>query len=628
MINKTLATYAILNYLSDRKQDIIDMYIPLVASLVVKDNLPTIERNNVCKMFREEYGISSLTYGAMESILNRMTKQGLLSKDNGLYIPSKEKLLPLSSTVPNIDLKNELNVISADIIGYAESTFKKRISQDDAEKGILDFLDQHDTEILIDIDYLNGKTVKAKKPKNTMRYIISKYILDTYTSAPQKIKTLAELSRGHLIAQTVSLDNLNSYKGNMKSVIVALDAPIIFNLLGLNGESALELNNELIQLLADQSVHFVIFNNNYNEVVSTLDDAEKRLRTGQYDLYRSSRVLRFAVREHKDSNFIKMKIAQLDDILKKWNISVEAPPESQEGFNEIDMNLLSEAIEKLYKENGNGKIKYYVEDLISTDVDSISYIYRLRGNTASTSLKNCKALLLTNNTAIAFASKDRKISSVTHIIPACLTDVFLSTVLWANFPRKNDNLNIKLLMNQCANNIALDDSLLKVYYDKVGEEAKNGNLTKEQVAQLTSTSLAIDLLEQKTLNDVEQFTDQTPEEILQEMELRKNKELNDLKLENGKRDANIKHKADIMAKRIFWVIWWAIIVILFISAFLGFVNGFCALGIISSIFSLVTVLFSFWTPFEFAGFIPNKEAIIDKISSKIYKRINTFIESE
>lgn len=141
MINKTLATYAILNYLSDRKQDIIDMYIPLVTSLVVKDNLPTIERNDVCKMFREEYGISSLTYGAMESILKRMTKQGLLSKDNGLDIPSKEKLLPLSSTVPNIDLKNELNVISADIIGYAGSTFKKRISQDDAEKGILDFLD-------------------------------------------------------------------------------------------------------------------------------------------------------------------------------------------------------------------------------------------------------------------------------------------------------------------------------------------------------------------------------------------------------------------------------------------------------------------------------------------------------
>lgn len=77
MVSKTLATYTILNYLSDRKKDIIDMYIPLVASLVVKDNLPTIERNNVCKMFREEYGISSLTYGAMESILNRMTKQDL-----------------------------------------------------------------------------------------------------------------------------------------------------------------------------------------------------------------------------------------------------------------------------------------------------------------------------------------------------------------------------------------------------------------------------------------------------------------------------------------------------------------------------------------------------------------------
>jgi hypothetical protein len=91
----------------------------------------------------------------------------------------------------------------------------------------------------------------------------------------------------------------------------------------------------------------------------------------------------------------------------------------------------------------------YKRGQIENDVETISYIYRIRKNEAISNLKGCKAILLTTNEAIAFASKHNEISTnrVKPTIPPCLTDIFLSTILWANYPSKNNELNIKCLIN-------------------------------------------------------------------------------------------------------------------------------------------------------------------------------------
>lgn len=80
----------------------------------------------------------------------------------------------------------------------------------------------------------------------------------------------------------------------------------------------------------------------------------------------------------------------------------------------------------------------------------------------------------------------------------------------------------------------LDDDIIKSYYKKVYQLNKQNRITKEQVLILTSTNIAMNLLEKYTLNDPERYTDETPEEILREIEERQNRKITnaDIKLKS------------------------------------------------------------------------------------------------
>lgn len=69
----------------------------------------------------------------------------------------------------------------------------------------------------------------------------------------------------------------------------------------------------------------------------------------------------------------------------------------------------------------------------------------------------------------------------------------------------------------------LSDDIIKRYYEKVNQLNKENRITKEQVLILTSTNIAMNLLERHALNDSVRFTDETPEEILREIEEDQNK---------------------------------------------------------------------------------------------------------
>jgi hypothetical protein len=52
MINKTLVTYAFLEVLSERKEDIIDIHIPLISSLILENSMETIDRVKLLSLFK------------------------------------------------------------------------------------------------------------------------------------------------------------------------------------------------------------------------------------------------------------------------------------------------------------------------------------------------------------------------------------------------------------------------------------------------------------------------------------------------------------------------------------------------------------------------------------------------
>lgn len=282
----------------------------------------------------------------------------------------------------------------------------------------------------------------------------------------------------------------------------------------------------------------------------------------------------------------------------------------------MDEYQLEKNIEEIYKQHGKGHLPKYVEDLIEVDVKSLVYIFRLRGNSIATSLKNCKAILLTNNKAIASASADEDLSLVKHLVPVCMTDVFLSTILWICFPKKNDVLNKKLLLSLCASNINIDNALLSRYYNRIKEMYRDDILTSEQVSELTMKNAAISLLEKKTMNSAELFTDMTPLEIIQDMENVQKRQIKKYEQDELKRDKRYRKMANLVSAVLYWIVW-AVLFVLFLA------KGVC--GMITTGVSwldlplcIIGLFLGVWGVLNWGGLIPSRTEIQTYFSSKFY----------
>ena len=650
-MEKGIYGLAYLQYNFERyHRDIIDAYIPLFCHCLSNMNAEIAEMLPLRRSLKNEYGLTNITDGAIVSIFERMAKvkYGFLKSKDGLYLVNKAKVQEEGSKSPKENLVAGFDNMVVKLEEYSKQ-FPVSFDKQKIEEGLLHFMDLYDVDLTLgNIQDLCNQLTKYKKEEKRLKYIISKYLIEASEKDPEAVKLMVKLAKGHAISSLICLQDLNKMNGSLKDVSIYLDAPIIFNLLNLNDEANYHLANELMQILQQNGAKFCIFEHNYNEVISTMTDARERLATRNYDLRKSSRLLRMAHREGLSSMQIDLKIQEFSELLEKWNVETKGRPDLQSGGREIDVSTLTEIIKDVYTNKGTRNLFYNELNMLDNDVDSITFIYRLRGNVACTSLKNSKALLLSSNRVISTASHDKRINYLHHAIPACSTDIFLSTILWTNYPSSSDELNQKLLMSECYNGVEIDDQLMLRFYDQLKQQQGSGIITEVQYLQATTSSIALDLLADRTMNDINAYTDRTTSEILEildeshrsDMEnlaARKDKELeavqkeagkqheSDMKTIEGLRDNLSSHdkNVEILSNRIASIVTGIIIIVLlvvFISVKL-YPKPCDApwYGIV--LYWFVWVVVGCWAIFSWAGCIPTKFQIHGWIKNWLYGKL-------
>ena len=657
-MEKGIYGLAYLQYNFERyNRDIIDAYIPLFCHCLSNMNAETAEMLPLRKSLKNEYGLTNITDGAIVSILARMAKDkyGYLKSKDGLYLVNKAKVQEEGSKSPKENLVAGFDDMVARLEEYSKR-FPVSFDKQMIEEGLLHFMDLYDVDLTLgNIQELCKQLTKYKKEEKRLKYIISKYLIESSEKDPEAVKLMVKLAKGHAISSLVCLQGLNKMNGSLKDVSIYLDAPIVFNLLNLNDEANYHLATELMQILQHNGAKFCIFEHNYNEVISTMTDARDRLATRNYDLRKSSRLLRMAHREGLSSMQIDLKIQEFSDLLDTWNVEIKGRPELQSGAKEIDVATLTEIIKDVYTNKGTRNLFYNELNMLDNDVDSITFIYRLRGNIACTSLKNSKALLLSSNRVISTASHDKRINYLRHAIPACSTDIFLSTILWTNYPSSSDDLNQKLLMSECYNGVELDDQLMLRFYDQLKQQQGSGIITEAQYLQAATSSIALDLLVDRTMNDINAYTDRTTSEILEildeshrsDMEnlaAKKDKELEDVQVEAGRQhesdlktieglrdnllshDRNIEKLSNMIASFVTGAI---IIVLLFVFISVKLYpkpSDAPWYGIV--LYWFVWAFVGCWAVFSWAGCIPAKFQIHGWIKDWLYKKLSGWLNKK
>lgn len=619
-MNKTLFGLALLSHNWDNhKKDIFDSYVPLVCQTIMDKSHNLTSREKTQSDLLENYGIN-ISLGACESLLKRMVKNGLLTKNTtNEYLVHSNPVNEAVKYSEREDLNRGFRLLVIEIKKYSKEVFSIKLSSEEIELGLINFFRDNDLDLLFANN--DGKSVLPNtKESRKAKYIIAKYITDSQNSDPERFQVILKLAQGYAIASLITYHDIQSYSGNLVDVEIYLDSPIIFSLLALNGESNLMLARELVEALNTNHGKLRIFEINYGEVIKTIQDTIRRLNENDYVLAKSSRVLRTALRENISSQQLQIKLNQLEEILTKYKIEKRDIPSVDEWKYQIDENKLTNIIGELYQGSDSKHIPWYRANQIDRDVDAIGGIFRIRKAQQAISLKNSKAIFLTNNDLIAFATRKYEQSEWPYksTIPACVTDIFLSTILWANYPTKNDALNITQLMSECYNIIELDNRLLNRFYDDITKMHKENIITNEQFYLLNSSNIAYSLLEKKTLNDIEIYTDKTPREILEDIEFQRNAELEAERNKLKKIDDKFIKYSKLIGTSVFYVIAGLIILIYFIAKTFSSGIETTLLNNIVLVTSLIIGAFGFMRWMEW---IPTKTMIESKVQKWAYKKL-------
>lgn len=616
MKTNTLFGIAFLNYNWEKShQDMLDTYLPLICDIIISYNISQIDRNDIQAKLNELYGLNT-SLGVIENILRRGVSKGILKKDNGLYFAIKDNVKKNINTAKRENIAQQYDEVISNIISFAKRTYKKDFSKEEVEDGLLSILDDYDTDIVIKSQKEVIASLNKIPEKQKIKYIISKYIIHTSNiEGSSDFIKLVNIAKGHSIATLIANTNIKSYVGLLNDTKIYLDAPVIFNLLGLNGESNYSLSKELIYELKEKGAQIKVFQINDDEVKQTITEAIRRLTTGDYDIRFSSRVLKTAIREGYTTSKLQLKLNQIEDIYKEYDIEIDSGPDFDPKYS-IDEKKLTTTIKELYKNGRNRRLYDNQLDSIDRDVQTIAYIFQIRKSISPNTLKQCKAFLLTTNNIIAYSSQKKSISNYgkTAQIAPCNTDLFISSILWANYPSKNDSLKHKQLLSVCYDNIELDDRLFQSFYRDVETMHKEHTIKDEHYYLLNASRITYKLLEKHTLNDIEEYTDKTAREIVDEI------------IENYTHDSNVIHQnikriSIFIGNTFFWLLWLSLIILILFTRWIlpAIKNDISNLW--AWIWSIVAGLLGLWGMLRWVGWIPTKEIFINKVS----KRINNFL---
>lgn len=622
MINRTITSYTILNYFSEKGISQIDLYVPFACKCINKNASQTVSTEDLKKWFSEEYGLSKIYQGVFVSLLKRMASLGILSLDGGCYNINKKQLIEEIEKYKETDNSVSIEELCQKLILFSKENFGVEYSIEETQNGILRFLENHDGDIILDEEGLIDRVARQTKKSKKLNYILSKFIIWSKDNSSETFQLFKNIAKGHALSSLLSMKGVCNYVGKMSGVTIALDSPIIFNLLSLNEKVNFDMSSELLGILKKQGCNFIIFKQHYQEVLQTFNSTIHLLCNKDYSLDKASRLLKYAVRNNISASFLKSKCELLDSIISKWNISICEAPSIPNRYSEIDSVKLNELLMKRYLDN-NVEIDDNKRKTIENDVDVISYIYRMRGNSPASNLKNCNAILITTNTALAYASKHPELSNVCHSIPVCMTDAFLSTILWFCYPDTSSNINEKVLLSECYNNLSLSDEILHRFYSEVKELDASTPISEEIMLNINTSRMVQELLESKTFNETSLYTDKTTAEILQEIEISRNTEIKTLSGTLGNHDTKFLLIAKIAAGTIIFFVWLGLVVLFLTLKYIDYSNWTNIWKIVLNILSVIPAL---WGLLSWFGIIKNKAYILDFLTNKIYTIIKTWFD--
>lgn len=534
-MNRTLLSLAIIrtNW-KLYKHDYIENFVPLFAGLIKSKGYEEIslEKLDIIRNdFKAEYGLD-IPSNPIQTILNRLSKRRLIIREHNKFIPNPDKINSIDISAKSNQIAREFEQVILSIQVFVKEKHSIEVTQNEIEDALICYLKKHDLDLLFAAE--RNSLLPNINPNKKLQYFINEFIGNVFRKEPQLFQFILNLTIGHALSATILFEDFNQYSGKFRGLKLFLDTPFIFNLLGIHGILKKSLAEELISILHDEGVSLFVLEITQSEVTANLNEAFKLLEKGKTEPSKGSLTFKACIENGFDENDVEQIILNLPNFYKSNQIGYTDLP-NYDDFRDyqIDEEKLYQTIVETYSgiiprkrdenckepENKEKGKDDKINATIYRDVKVLSGIYRYRLGNSPKTLKDCKYLFITTNSSLAHASRrfEKSEKRQRYSLPTCLTDIFLGTLIWLHSPAKFEAINEKKIIADLYAALKPDEKLIACYLEDVEKLRKSGVINEENYILLRTHRAAINILENKTFGDINEFSSQTTEEILSEL---------------------------------------------------------------------------------------------------------------
>ena len=508
MARDLVPSLAILKVNWDEGRDYIENFVPFIAECIRMAPQPEVCLPELQSCVGKTFGFN-IPQGALNTILRRAARRGYVERGEGIYRRNDEALAKLGFSMRRTEVLRKYEALIEKLVDFCAARFSVEWSKDEAEAAFLRHLEEGCAVIL-------AATVAGEqlpKPDGACRganYLVSSFIVEVERADPEGFAFLETVVKGSTLAGVLLFPDLGGVERRFEDVDVFLDTSFVIQALGLDGESRQAPRLELIRLIYQENANLRVFDHTLNEIRNVLSAGAHALRNYENLKHAYGPAVQHFIDTGYSASDVELVIATLEKSLQGLHIQVVARPRHSRALT-VDEGKLEDVLQD--------RVGYSRKDTLQYDLDSLTAIHRLRRGEVHLHIESCKAIFITTNHYLTRASSEFFSQEYEayqgSVVPHCLLDHILTTIVWLKKPLGAADLPLKRMIAECYAAMNPHGVLWRKYLSEIERLRAKGGISKEDYDLLLLSAPARGALMDVTYGEIDEFTEGTVHEILE-----------------------------------------------------------------------------------------------------------------
>lgn len=415
----------------ESRQSYVEGFLPFVMEGAYHDGREAVPIADIRHQLDESFGFT-VPDAVVRRVLDTAYREGLGRLDRHEFVFTRADLARFDTSTERQRLRREQRAVVQALVGFARENFSIELTDETAERALVEHLAAAGTDVLLDA--VGRPDPYDTRSRARAEYVVGSFIEWLLATEPDLSEYVERLVVGSMIGTAIHTGNVDAPERRFRDLTVYLDTPVVIDLLGRAGDVPASAAKESVRLLNQAGARVACFEHTVAEVRSVFhglaDAMTAGFRRGRPPAFGS--VEEYVVTNRLSASDVLQFAVGVDQNLGRLGVRVEeAPPYTAQLQRLDETQALERLIEHVHHERPNA------ERAARYDLDSLTAVYRKRGQAPRHELEAAGSVFVTTNRALVRTAHGL-FRGVDVPVAMLLSDIV--TMAWLKLPREAPDL--------------------------------------------------------------------------------------------------------------------------------------------------------------------------------------------